>query len=95
MSRMLGSLGIGESAVVSSVNGTGPVMMRLMEIGLIPGRSVTLVRRAAFGGPIELLVDQTRVAVRLAEAGCVEIRPASTAAPVTVPSAMSPAPAAV
>ncbi len=63
----------GQDAVVAGVNGTGPVMMRLMEIGLIPGRKVSVLRRAAFGGPIEILIDRTRVAVRSAEAACVEL----------------------
>lgn len=71
--RVLGNLDCGQEAVVSRVNGTSAVMMRLMEIGLIPGRTVSVVRRAAFGGPMQLQVDQTRVAVRTADAGCVEI----------------------
>ena len=69
----LSSLGCGQEAVVSRVNGTGAVMMRLMEIGLIPGRTVSVLRRAAFGGPIELLVDKTRLAVRTTEADCVQL----------------------
>ena len=53
--RVLGSLECGQEAVVSQVNGTSAVMMRLMEIGLIPGRTVSVIRRAPFGGPMQLL----------------------------------------
>ncbi len=76
----LGSLACGQEATVAGIDGTGAVMMRLMEIGLIPGRTVSVLRRAPFGGPIELLVDKTRLAVRTCEADCVEIMPSGSSA---------------
>ena len=58
---------------MKAIRGANSVSMRLMEIGLIPGRAVTVLRRAPFGGPLQLLIDQTRVAVRTAEADCIEV----------------------
>ncbi len=76
----LGNLACGQEATVAGINGTGTVMMRLMEIGLIPGRTVSVLRRAPFGGPVELLIDKTRLAVRTCEADCVEIIAAGSSA---------------
>ncbi len=66
--QFLGSLDRGQEATVERITGSGAVTMRLMEIGLVPGRCVIIVRRAPFGGPVELLIDGTRMAVRAAEA---------------------------
>lgn len=83
----LSQLERGQEAVVAGIDGTGAVMMRLMEIGLIPGRPVSVLRRAALGGPIELLVDQTRIAVRSAEAACVRLVSTTASRPEAAPVA--------
>jgi ferrous iron transport protein A len=41
---------------------------RLMELGLLPGTSVRIVRRSGIGGVIELEVRQSRLSVRAGEA---------------------------
>lgn len=41
---------------------------RLMELGLLPGTPVRLIRRAELGGVLELEVRRSRLTVRLAEA---------------------------
>ncbi|MAB79410.1 MAG: hypothetical protein CMJ89_08655 [Planctomycetes bacterium] len=41
---------------------------RLMELGLLPGTPVRLVRRAELGGVLEIEVRRSRLTVRLAEA---------------------------
>ncbi|MFK7817819.1 MAG: ferrous iron transport protein A [Planctomycetaceae bacterium] len=89
----LSQLERGQEAVVAGVDGTGAVMMRLMEIGLVPGRVVSVLRRAALGGPVELLVDRTRIAVRPTEAACVQLVSSDSAATKAPESIASQLPA--
>ncbi|MDP2343112.1 MAG: FeoA family protein [Deltaproteobacteria bacterium] len=44
------------------------LMLRLFEMGLVPGTTVTVVRRAPLGDPLELLVRGTRLCVRAGDA---------------------------
>lgn len=90
-SNRLSSLSCGQEATVKAIRGANRVSMRLMEIGLVPGRSVTVLRRAPFGGPLQLLIDQTRVAVRTAEAECIEVAAACSVEPAAVSSVPSKA----
>lgn len=39
--------------------------MRVRELGLIPGKLCRIVRRAPFGGPLEVAVGNTHVGLRL------------------------------
>jgi Fe2+ transport system protein FeoA len=48
---------------------------RLMEMGLLEGEEVQLVRLAPLGDPVELRVGSTRLSIRLSEAKLVEVGP--------------------
>jgi ferrous iron transport protein A len=48
---------------------------RLMELGLLPGTPVRIVRRAEIGGVIELEVRRSRLTVRTSEASLVLVTP--------------------
>lgn len=69
----LRELEIGESASVIRVNGTGAVSKRLMEMGLIPGVSVRVVKSAPFGDPIEIRLRGYSLAVRRNDAESIEV----------------------
>ena len=69
----LTSLPIGKDARVTAVNGTGRVTRRLMEMGVIPGVSVQVVKMAPFGDPIEVRVRGYSLAMRRAEADAIEV----------------------
>ncbi len=64
----LTELGMGQSGVVVGMNEGRPTLNRLMEMGLIPGTRVWLVRRAPFGDPLVILLRGYELAVRRAEA---------------------------
>jgi len=51
-------------------------MLRLLEMGFVPGTMVTLVKRAPFGDPLEFQVRGCHVSLRAAEAGCIRTVPA-------------------
>ncbi|MAE29558.1 MAG: FeoA family protein [Planctomycetota bacterium] len=58
----------GQTAALLSIGGERSFRRRLMELGLLPGTPVRLVRRVAVGDLIELEVRGCHVSLRLAEA---------------------------
>lgn len=76
MTRKPGSLAalpVGGSAVVSRVRGARAVVRRLLEVGLVPGTTVTLRRVAPLGDPIELKVRNFALSIRRSEALGIDI----------------------
>jgi ferrous iron transport protein A len=70
----LAALPAGRSALIQRVLGSGPVVTRLQELGLVTGTTVRVVRRALTGEPVELEIRGSRIAMRSAEAACFEIQ---------------------
>ncbi len=61
---LLQHLPVGTTCVIVSVTGdTGPVQ-RAGELGFVVGRTITIARKAPFGGPMEVATDTTRVGIR-------------------------------
>ena len=58
----------GESGRVKSVEGDGTVSRRLMEMGVVPGVNVRVLKSAPFGDPIEIRLLGYNLAVRRNEA---------------------------
>lgn len=69
----LSRLSIGESAVVQEVAGERHLRCRLLEMGLVPGTTVTITRVAPLGDPVELEVRGSALSVRRAEASGVRV----------------------
>lgn len=69
----LAELGSGESGTVRLVHGEDAVTRRLMEMGVIPGVAVRMVKAAPFGDPIEIRVRGYSLALRRSEADSVEL----------------------
>jgi ferrous iron transport protein A len=64
----------GQSVTIASVHGEGPVVQRLMEMGLIEGATIKLIRSAPLGDPIEIEVQEYFLTLRKEEAEHLEIR---------------------
>ncbi|MCA8943419.1 MAG: ferrous iron transport protein A [Planctomycetes bacterium] len=64
----LGSLAPGESAEVVRVDGSDALAGRLHAHGIWPGTTISVVRRAPMGGPMQLSLQGFRLALRLGEA---------------------------
>ena len=64
----LDALENGRPAKVSAVELRDAVILRLMEMGLVPGASVSVKKRAPFGGPLELQVGDYLLSIRISEA---------------------------
>jgi Fe2+ transport system protein FeoA len=60
----LDQLGIDVPARVRAVDTGDPVMLRLMEMGLVPGAPVQIRKMAPFGGPMELQVRDYLLSIR-------------------------------
>ena len=64
----LADLQLGARARVLDAGGGGPLALRLLEMGFVPGTAVVLVKRAPFGDPLEFQVRGGHVSLRRAEA---------------------------
>jgi ferrous iron transport protein A len=69
----LANLNIGDIAKVSAVNGNSSITKRLMEMGVVPGVSIRVVKVAPFGCPLEVRVRGFSLAIRRSEAETIEI----------------------
>ena len=68
----LKELAIGESAVIVSVGGEGALRQHFLDMGVIPGAEVTLVKYAPMGDPMELRIHGYELTLRLADAQQIE-----------------------
>ena len=69
----LHDLPIGTKARVTAVKGTIRISRRLMEMGVVPGVDVHLVKTAPLGDPLQVRVRGYSLAMRRSEAASVEV----------------------
>lgn len=69
----LTNLPIGTKATVVAVNGDNQITKRLMEMGIVPGVSIRVVKSAPFGDPLEIRVRGYSLAMRKSEADSIEV----------------------
>ncbi len=68
------NLKIGQSAEVLSVGGEGSLRQHFLDMGVVPGARVTMIKRAPSGDPIEILVQGYSLTLRDSEADRIEVR---------------------
>ncbi len=71
---VLSQLNPGQSAHVVGIAPGHPLRRRLMELGLVRGARVTVVRRAPLGDPLELQVGQSLLALRAQDLSAITVR---------------------
>ncbi len=76
MTMTLDQLEPGSTATIDSIDGEGPLIQRLMALGLLEGSEISVIRRALGGDPIEVQVMGYALSLRRAEAGHVRVIPA-------------------
>ena len=69
----LAELPAGVSARVVAVRGSGPVARRLMEMGIVPGAPVRVIKAAPLGDQLQILVRSYHLALRIAEANTITV----------------------
>lgn len=70
---MLNDLEIGQSAKIEAVGGEGALRQHFLDMGLIPGAEVKLVKFAPMGDPMELLIHGYELTLRLDDAAKIEV----------------------
>lgn len=63
------------SGVIEEVTNS-PLKINLMELGFLPGKTITLSYVAPFNGPLAFLLEGTLLALRKSEAALIQIQPA-------------------
>ena len=71
----LKELEIGKSAAIKTVGGEGALRQHFLDMGMIPGAEVTVIKLAPMGDPMELQIHGYELTLRLAEADQIEIEP--------------------
>ena len=69
----LKDLKIGQTAVIDRVGGEGALRQHFLDMGVIPGARVTLVKLAPMGDPMELSIHGYELTLRLADASKIRV----------------------
>ncbi len=83
----LAQLEIGQSARITAVGGEGALRQHFLDMGLIPGAEVTLVKFAPMGDPMELRIHGYELTLRLADAAKIDITPVRAVRQAAAPAA--------
>ena len=69
----INDLQIGERGTITRVGGEGPLRLRFLDMGLIPGTKVKLQKVAPMGDPVQILVRGYELTIRRDDAKLIEI----------------------
>ena len=69
----LNELKAGQSAVVTAVGGQGALRRHFLDMGLIPGAEVKMIKLAPMGDPIELHLRGYELTIRVDDAKNIEV----------------------
>lgn len=71
--RTLKDVAVGETVTVKRLHGEGATRRRMMDMGIIKGVSIQVVKVAPLGDPIEVSVRNYQLSFRAADAGMIEV----------------------
>ena len=63
----------GESCLIVTLNGSGNVKHRLIDMGLVHGTKIHVMKYAPLGDPVEIKVKNFELALRNSEAGMIDV----------------------
>ncbi len=69
----------GQSGVVTAVGGQGALRQHFLDMGVIPGATVTVTKLAPMGDPMELRIRGYELTLRLADAQQIDVTPSGAA----------------
>lgn len=64
-----------QSAIVTAVRGEASLRQHFLDLGIIPGAEVTLLKVAPMGDPVEILVQGYTLTLRISEAALIDVEP--------------------
>ena len=85
MVMTLKELEVGNSAQIMEIAGEKSLRQHFLDMGMIPGAEVTLVKYAPLGDPMQVLVHGYELTLRLADAEKITVKP-STSRQLATPS---------
>ena len=88
----LNELKPGQSARIETVGGEGALRQHFLDMGVIPGTEVTLIKLAPMGDPMELRIHGYELTLRLADAGQIGITLLENTAEDAAPKKDRPSP---
>lgn len=68
---------VGRQAVITAVGGSGPLRCRLLDMGIIPGTKVAVIKVAPMGDPIEIRLRGYELTLRTDDARQINIEEVS------------------
>ena len=63
----------GDTVTITKVNGTGGIRRRLLDMGFMKGTALTVIRYAPLRDPMEIIIRDTRISLRLSEASTIDV----------------------
>ena len=72
----LGELKEGQSCLVEEVGGKGALRQHLLDMGIIPGAKIKIVKFAPMGDPVEIRIHGYELSLRLDDADKIKVKPA-------------------
>lgn len=84
----LKELEIGKTAIIESVGGEGALRQHFLDMGVIPGAQVTVVKYAPMGDPVELRIHGYELTLRLDDAAKIDITPCADSQTQNNPKSM-------
>jgi len=72
----LDQLPIGKDGVIAAVGGEGPLRLRLLDMGLIPGTRIKMQKIAPMGDPVEIQVRGYELTLRVEDAARIQLKEA-------------------
>ncbi|MBR2338468.1 MAG: ferrous iron transport protein A, partial [Clostridia bacterium] len=85
----LDRLRAGEMGQLLTVGGEGALRQHFLDMGLIPGAEVTLVKFAPMGDPLEVRIHDYELTLRHADAAKIEVKPIIKSATIHTDTAVS------
>ncbi len=79
----LKEVAVGKTVRIVSVGGQGALRQHLLDMGVIPGSDVTVVKLAPMGDPVEIMIHGYELTLRIADAGEIEVADTEGSAPQT------------
>lgn len=70
----LNDMKIGSEAVITAVNGEGALRLRLLDMGLIPGTCVKVIKIAPLGDPMEISLRGYELTLRREHAEEIDVK---------------------
>lgn len=71
--KTLDQLNPGEKAIIQNIK-SDSLTIKLLEMGLLPGREVKFNHRAPFGDPVSIKISNYNLTLRIDEASLIEVK---------------------